>query len=298
MVFAPHREWSAASQHMQRQRRDGLFDERVRRSNLKRHLSEEEKALSLFFFYSNYICSLTNQRMLYVRCVVLRCLHSAFFLQKAFLFVFIFVVNGCVRSCVVRLCHVMTSWTLLSTIFFLFCSSLVFTGFLFCIASRVKEDDTQARWRVYIALWTLFFLDAGPFWFFPILTWPFFFEFLLPPSAILTVPVSPRWCRAWTQSTYVSFILVGWMLDVRCVLFCLIAFLFLLAMKCPPLSLFFCLFFSTCARSRFFLPTPLFPSNWTSLNCRCKSRGVGGGGGGGGHGQRKINEPFNYSSQA
>ena len=86
------------------------------------------------------------------------------------------------------------------------------------------------------------------------------------------------------------------MLDVRCVLFCLIAFLFLLAMKCPPLSLFSVFFFFfTCARSRFFAPTPLFPSNSTSLNYLCKSKVVGGGGG---HGQRNRNEPFNYSSQA
>ena len=85
------------------------------------------------------------------------------------------------------------------------------------------------------------------------------------------------------------------MLDVRCVLFCLIAFLFLLAMKCPPLSLFSVFFFFfTCARSRFFAPTPLFPSNSTSLNYLCKSKVVGGGG----HGQRNRNEPFNYSSQA
>lgn len=106
-----HREWSAASQHMQRQRRDGLFDERVRRCNLKRHLSEEEKALPLSFSFTQitYVLSRTKECC---TCVALCCVVSIllfFFLQKAFLFVFIFVVNGCVRSCVVRLCHVMTS---------------------------------------------------------------------------------------------------------------------------------------------------------------------------------------------
>lgn len=124
-----------------------------------------------------------------------------------------------------------------------------------------------------------FFLDAGPFWFFSILTWLFFFWVSL--TAFCNSnrsTISPRWCKAWTQSTYVSLILVGWMLDVRCVLFCLIAFLFLLAMKCPPLSLFFCLFFflrvlvhASLLRLRFF---HRIEPRWTTY---AKAKWLGGG---------------------